>query len=102
MWETTKRFDKIIWNIMMQDHEIRNLGVEPNRVILGERVFDILHRDFNSMIDFSLEKYKGSDGMNASVCGMPITVDHDNKWIIEVCYGFEWDGKEIVYQDKIC
>jgi 6-phosphofructokinase len=52
------------------------------------------------MIDFSLEKYKGSDGMNASVCGMPITIDHDNKWIIEVCYGFEWNGKEIVYPDK--
>jgi hypothetical protein len=31
---------------------------------------------------------------------LPVTVDLEDKWIIEVCYGFEADGKQIAYPDK--
>ena len=99
MYGASRQFDKIIQNIMMQDYSIRRLGIDPNRVVLGKSVYDILHADFNGMLDFKLEGHNPY-GMNAYVCGLPVTIDHDNKWIIEVCYGFERDGRDILYPDK--
>lgn len=93
-------FDRIIQKIMMQDYTIRHLGVEPNRVILGKRLFDILHHEYNTMLEFRLGDGNPDKGMDAYVCGLPVTVDLENKWIIEVCYGFEADGKQVAYPDK--
>lgn len=82
----------------MQDEHLKRFDFEPNRVILGSNVYDILNRDFRSMICYDADYF--AKGSKATVMGIPVTIDYENKWLIEVCYGFEWDGKELLYPDK--
>ena len=99
MWNVSRQFDQVMTQIAMQDHEIKVWGAEPNRVILGRYIYDILEREFRYGRYSVIEHYK--DDNAPYVMGMPITVDNQNKWLIKVCYGFETDGKELLYPDKI-
>lgn len=100
MWGLSTQVDKIITQIEMKKYDIMRFGMEPNRVILGRRIYDFLDREFNYGIRFSMiEHYKNDNA--EYVTGLPITIDEKNKWLIKVCYGFETDGKELLYPDKI-
>lgn len=99
MWNVSNQFDQVITQIMMQDHDIKCYGMQPNRVILGKYIYDILEREFRYSKYSVIEHYK--DDNVAYVIGLPITIDIQNKWLIKVCYGFEMDGKELLYADKI-
>lgn len=94
----SRRFEQIMFNIEMQDEYLKRFGFEPNRIILGSSVYDILSRDFRGMIYHYADCF--TKGSKATVMGMPVTVDYENKWLIEVCHGFEWDGRDILYPDK--
>lgn len=98
MTEAMRQFERIIFNIEMQDAYLKNFGFEPNRIILGSNVYDILHRDFHSMFYCNMDYF--TKGSKATVMGMPVTIDYENEWLIEVCHGFEWDGRDILYPDK--
>ena len=83
----------------MQDNQIRCFGVEPNRIILGRHVYDILESEYRYGRYSVIEHHK--EDWIPYVFGLPITVDNQNKWLIQVCSGFQMDGKELLYPDKI-
>ena len=99
MWNVSRRFDQVIMQLKMQDHDIRRWGAEPNRVILGRYIYDILEREYMRCRYSVIEHYK--DEYVPYVIGLPITIDEKDKWLIQVCSGFKMDGKDLLYPDKI-
>lgn len=100
VWGISAQTDKIITHIQMQKYEVNRWGMEPNRVILGRRIYDTLDREFNYGVRCSMIEHYANDNAEY-VVGLPITIDERNRWLIKVCYGFETDGKELLYPDKI-
>lgn len=81
--------DDIIDNIEMQRYcMMERYGVEPNKIILGRKVFTILETAYGAVRLTNKELCKS--GITATVMGLPITVDYENIYTIEVC--FELDG----------
>lgn len=99
MYNVSRRFDQIIMQLKMQDYDLRRFDIEPNRVILGRYIYDILETEFRcgrySVIEHHI------DDFTPYVIGLPITIDDKNKWLIQVCSGFTMDGKDLLYPDKI-
>ena len=93
MWDASDRFNKIIETILTQECSIQMHGIEPDRVILGVNIYDILISDANMNIEVKFAKPSKYD----LVIGLPITVDYVNKWLIKVCYGFEADGEQLLF-----
>lgn len=98
-----EQFHKIIDNIMWQDYHIKALyDLQPNRIILGKYVYDILATASDAIWHRAeICKVAKNSDIEAYVIGLPVTVDYNNKWIIEVCYGLKHDGKQLLYPDKI-
>ena len=94
-----EQFEKIIDKIYMQSYAIKGLwGIEPNRIVLGKYVYDILKAGSNNYV-YCAEHLKTDvtdSNIEEFVIGLPITVDYDNKWVIEVCYGCEADGRDVL------
>lgn len=99
MWNVSRKFDQVITQLKMQEYDMSRFGLEPNRVILGRYIYDILEKEFRYGRYSVIEHYK--DDYVAYMMGLPITIDEKNKWLIKMCSGFEMDGKDLLYPDKI-
>ena len=100
MWNVSRKVDQVITQLKMQEYDMSRFGLEPNRVILGRYIYDILEREFRYGRYSVIEHYNDNDTV-AYMMGLPITIDEKNKWLIKMCSGFEMDGKDLLYPDKI-
>ena len=84
----------IIDNIEMQRYcMMARYGVEPNKVILGRKILSILETAYGAVRLTNKEISKS--GITATVVGLPITVDCENIWTIEVCFELEENARNL-------
>ena len=79
------KFNSIIDIIDFQIYEIRRKGLEPNRVILGIKIFNYLESHMHYYEIYREPYYE----YHAVIMGLPITVDTTNKNLISVSCGTE-------------
>ena len=84
-------YKKIIDNLMNQYDCIHMRNQYPSRVILGIEIVKILESYCNSYLTI----YETSSG-DFLFMNLPVTVDYKNKWIMMVCSGREWDGRDFI------
>jgi len=78
-----------IWN--QREHMINQFGIEPNKIILGFAIIDLLRSE-------SGEKYLGRRYEEDSfVYGLRVVPDVKNIYTIEVCYVHERDNMMETY-----
>lgn len=99
MLNVSKRFDQFITQLKMQEYDMMRFGMEPNRIVLGVNVYHFLESEFRYGRYAVIEYH--NDDVVAYMLGFPITIDHQNKWLIQVCSGCQMDGKELLYPGKI-
>lgn len=90
--------NEIIDNIEMQRYcMMARYGIEPNKIILGRKIFSILEADFGEVKWTNAERYAelSKSGIAATVVGLPITVDCENIWTIEVCFELEENARNL-------
>ena len=76
--------DEIINEIELQRYCMRErYNIEPNKIILGKKICDALEAEAGNW------RYP-ADRVIKTVVGLPITIDYENIYTIEVC--FELDG----------
>lgn len=63
----------------------------PERVILGIKIVEILDEYCKDHIF----EYKAYDN-KLFFMNLPVTVDYKDKWIMMVCSGREWDGRNFI------
>lgn len=81
--KATEQYDKIIEEILRQcNHMIVCSNIEPNKVIVGTWVFNVLKYESGAVYRHQAE---GDDV--AEVLGLTIKIDWNNPYTIEVCYG---------------
>lgn len=99
---STEQYYKIIDNIIWQNEGIRNLyDIQPNRIILGKNVYDILlTASCSSWNPVKINIEIKNCEIEEYVMGLPVTVDYRNKWLIEVCYGSNCYGKDLLYPNE--
>lgn len=84
----------IIDNIEMQRYcMMARYGVEPNKIILGRKILSILETAYGAVRLTNKELSKS--GITATVVGLPITVDCENIWTIEVCFELEENARNL-------
>lgn len=84
----------IIDNIEMQRYcMMARYGVEPNKIILGRKILSILETAYGAVRLTNKEISKS--GITATVVGLPITVDCENIWTIEVCFELEENARNL-------
>lgn len=84
--------NEIINEIEMQRrYMMARYNIEPNKVILGRKVCNILEADLGAVKWTNPKHYAelSESGITATVVGLPITVDCENIWAIEVCFMVE-------------
>lgn len=91
----SKQFNKIIDQILIQEHDIECCGMTADRVILGKGVYDIL----NVVSDYQRPPVEYSSGNIAYAMGLPVTIDYQNKWLIKVCCGLETDVGKLLFPE---
>lgn len=80
----TEAYTEIIECIWQQRYNmIEQCNIEPNQVILGKALVDILRWE-SGAVYCGLDKNDNS--MVSYVIGLPITVDYNNMYTIQVCY----------------
>lgn len=80
--------EKIIANLINQSDYLYNQGLEPSRVILGERIVNILRLYHTN----NILTYEPID-KECSFMGLPVTIDYQDKWILMVCVGDKCNGR---------
>lgn len=81
--------NEIINEIEMQRYYMRaRYNIEPNKIILGRKVCSILEADFGAVkwTNTGHLAELSKSGITATVVGLPITIDCENIWTIEVCF----------------
>lgn len=84
-------YEKIVNNLMSEIHYWRIRNLEPGRIILGVEIASILK---NCRSDYMLN-FEVADDI-CLIMGIPVTVDYKNKWVLMVCVGNEWDGRDFL------
>ena len=88
-------YDKIIENIETQRYYLRaRYNIEPNKLILGTRICSILDAEAR-MVKWSNPELSKS-GVVATLVGLPITIDRENIWTVEVCFELEQAERNFV------
>lgn len=70
---------------------LRMCNMFPERVILGIKIVEIL----DAYCKDHIFEYKVYDG-KFFFMNLPVTVDYKDKWIMMVCAGKEWDGRNFL------
>ena len=79
--------NSIINEIELQRYYMRaRYNIEPNKVILGRRVLGILETEYNRWSRPEYYTDLKNDRITATVVGLPVTVDCDNVYTIQVCF----------------
>lgn len=81
-------YGKIVNNLMYQYDCLHMRNQYPSRVILGIEILKILEANMHYSY-----RYNVSDGSYLFM-NLPVTVDYKDKWIMMVCAGKEWDGRD--------
>ena len=84
-------YGKIVNNLMNEIYYWRVRNLEPSRIILGVEIASILK---NCCSDYMLN-FEVADDI-CLIMGIPVTVDYKNKWVLMVCVGNEWDGRDFL------
>lgn len=84
-------YGKIVNNLMNEIYYWRVRNLEPSRIILGEEIVSILK---SCCLDYMLN-FEVADDI-CLIMGIPVTVDYKNKWVLMVCVGNEWDGRNFL------
>ena len=80
--------DEIIKDIEVQRHHMQVVyNIEPNKVILGKKICDALEI-------YSMNWRCPADRILKTVVGLPITVDYENIYTIEVCFELEESARK--------
>ena len=80
--------DKIIDEIEMQRYCMRaRYNIEPNKIILGYKVYSVLLRTSNYFAE--IKAIIMEDEIIDTIVGLPITIDYKNVDTIEVCFVLE-------------
>ena len=75
--------DEIINDIEMQRYHMQAVyNIEPNKVILGKKICNALEMD-------AMNWRCPADRILKTIVGLPITVDYENIYTIEVCFELE-------------
>ena len=79
--------DEIINEIEMQRYYMRaRYNIEPNKVILGRKICSALEAE-------AMHWRCQADRVLKTVVGLPITVDCENIYTIEVCFELDEDAR---------
>lgn len=78
--------ERCINEIEMQRHDMMaTYRIEPNKIILGRKIYEMLKRDV-----MCHKCSESSDNkVMQTIYGLPITVDDRNVYTIAVCFAFE-------------
>lgn len=92
----TEAYEEIIESIWQQrSNMIERYNIEPNQVILGNALVDILRLESGAV-------YCGLDKNDNSMCsyviGLPITVDYNDTYTIQVCYVPETTNMKYLFE----
>ena len=88
----------IVDNIEMQRYYMMTrYGIEPNKIILGRKIFNILEASLRAVKWTNTERCAelSKSGITATIVGLPITIDCENIWTIEVCFELEENARSL-------
>ena len=88
-------YGNIVNNLTYQYDCLHMRNQYPSRVILGIEIVKILESHCN----YYLSIYETSNG-DFLFMNLPVTVDYKDKWIMMVCAGNEWDGRNFLNNDE--
>lgn len=93
---SAEAYTEIIECIWQQRYNmIFQYNIEPNQVILGKALVDILRWESGAV-------YRGLDkndnSMISYVIGLPITIDYNRMYTIQVCYVPETTNMEYLFK----
>lgn len=83
-----KNYENIVSCLMNQYDYLHMHNQYPNRVILGIEIVKILEAYCKNYL---LEYKVANDDF--LFIGLPVTIDHKDRWIMMVCAGNESDGR---------
>lgn len=80
--------NEIIDKIEIQKYcMVTRYNIEPNKIILGDKIYSILLNDLNYFAAIKATMIEGKT-IN-TIVGLPITIDYKNSDVIEVCFVLE-------------
>lgn len=91
--------NKIINEIETQRcYMIERYGINPNKIILGSKIYTTLSNAYGAVRLTNKELCKS--GITATVVDLPVTVDYEDIYTIEVCFELEKSTRNLISLSK--